>query len=66
MKGIKETTEGDEERINEIKYSALNSRAIVLQRSKKFTEIYVRRNIPVTDGEHPSLTEQNLIYAQNS
>jgi len=29
MNGIKETIEGDEEGINEIKYSPLNSRAIV-------------------------------------
>jgi hypothetical protein len=29
MNGIKETTEGDEERIKEIQYSPLNSRAIV-------------------------------------
>jgi len=66
MNGIKETIEGNEERINEIKYSPLNSRAIVHQRSKTFTEIYVRRKIPVTNGEHPSPTEQNLFYAQNS
>jgi hypothetical protein len=31
MNGIKETIEEDEERINEIKYSQLNSRAIVHQ-----------------------------------
>ena len=65
MNGIKETIEGDEERINEIKYSPLNSRDIVHQSSKTFTEIYVRRNISVTNGEHPSPTEQNLFYAQN-
>lgn len=59
MNGIKENTEGDEEGINEIKYSQSNSRAIVHHWSKTFTEIYVRRNIHVTSGEHPSPTEQN-------